>query len=124
MQLSPRTEQTGMALVTELSSELYCKPCDLMGMAYDKIDFIYDTGTVSGVLGPKERSILANVENEDILIETVMGQKSMSKEFEDTMFGSGLLQKLKKLKLTIASFARRTLTKTVSRKRSTRTTTR
>ena len=83
----PRTEQTSMALVTELSSELYCEPCNLMGMAYDEIDFIYDTGTGSGVLGPKERSILANVENEDVLIETVTGQKSMSKEFGDTMFG-------------------------------------
>ena len=39
------------------------------------------------MLGPKECSILANVENEDILIETVMGQKSMSNEFGDMMFG-------------------------------------
>ena len=75
-----------MALVTELPSELYCKPCNLMGMAYDKIDFVYDKGTVSGVLGPKERSMLANVENEDVLIETMTGQKSMSKEFGNTMF--------------------------------------
>ena len=70
-----------MALGTELSSELYCKPCNLMGVAYDEIDFIYDTGTVSGVLGTKECNILANVENEDVLIETVMGQNCMSKEF-------------------------------------------
>ena len=54
---------------------------------WHEIDFIYNTGTVSGVLGPKECSILANVENEDILIEIMMGQKSISKEFGNKMFG-------------------------------------
>ena len=83
----PRMEQTSMALVTELSSKLYCEPCNLMGVAYGEIDFIYDTGTMSSVLGPKERSILANVEYKDVLIETMTGQKSMSKEFGDMMFG-------------------------------------
>jgi hypothetical protein len=58
-----------------------------MGVANDEIDFIYDTGTVSGVMGPKERKILFNVENENVLIETVTGERSISKEFGDTMFG-------------------------------------
>ena len=29
----PRIEQTSMALVTELSSKLYCEPCNLVGVA-------------------------------------------------------------------------------------------
>ena len=83
----PRTEHTGMCLITEINSELYSEPCNLMGAAYDEIDFIYDTGTVSGAMGPKECEILFNVENEDVLIETVTGEKSISKEYGDTVFG-------------------------------------
>ena len=30
----PKMEQTSMVLVTELSSELYCEPCNLKGVAY------------------------------------------------------------------------------------------
>ena len=73
VQLPPKVEHTGMCLTTEINSELYCEPCNLMGVSYNEIDFIYDTGTVSGVMGPKERKILFNVENEDVMIETVTG---------------------------------------------------
>jgi hypothetical protein len=52
-QLPPKVEQTGMCLITEINSELYCEPCNLMGVSYNEIDFICDTGTVSGVMGPK-----------------------------------------------------------------------
>jgi hypothetical protein len=58
-----------------------------MGMSYKEIDFMYDAGTVSGVMGPKECKILFNVKNEDVLIETVTSEKSISKEFGDTVFG-------------------------------------
>jgi hypothetical protein len=58
-----------------------------MGVSYNEIDFIYDTGTVSGVMGPKERKILFNVENEDVLIETVTGETSISKQYGDTVLG-------------------------------------
>lgn len=58
-----------------------------MGVAHDEIDVIYDTGTVSGVLGLKERKILFNIENEDVLIKTVTGERSISKEYGDAMFG-------------------------------------
>jgi hypothetical protein len=49
-----------------------------MGVKHDEIDFIYDLGTVSRVIGAKEKSILCNVEAEDVLIETVTGEKSIS----------------------------------------------
>jgi hypothetical protein len=58
-----------------------------MGVAHDEIDVIYDTGTVSGVLGLKECNILFNIENEDVLIKTVTGERSISKEYGDAMFG-------------------------------------
>ena len=105
----PRMEQTSMALVTELSSKLYCEPCNLMGMAYDEIDFIYDTGTVSGVLGSKECSILTNVENEDVLIETMMGQKSMSKEFGDMMFGKTRILKDRQGSILMSQYSSQTM---------------
>ena len=38
-------------------------------------------------MGPKQRKILFNVENEDVLIEAVTEEKSISKEFRDTIFG-------------------------------------
>jgi hypothetical protein len=58
VQLPPKKEQSGMCLMHELSSELYCEPCNLMGVGSDEIDFVYDTGTVSGVIGKREQEIL------------------------------------------------------------------
>jgi hypothetical protein len=58
-----------------------------MGVGNDEVDFIYDTGTVSGVMGEKEKEILKSVEDEDVLIETVTGEKSISKQHGDTIFG-------------------------------------
>ena len=43
--LPSKMEKTG--LVTEWNSKLYCKPCNLMGVSYDEIDFVCDTGTMS-----------------------------------------------------------------------------
>lgn len=45
-----------------------------MGVHLGQIDFIYDSGTVSGVMGEREMEILKNVKEEDVLIETVMGE--------------------------------------------------
>jgi hypothetical protein len=47
----------------------------------------YDTGTVSGVMGEKEKEILRSVEDEDVLIETVTGERSISKQHGDNIFG-------------------------------------
>ena len=58
VQLPPKTEKTGMCLMTQLDAHLYCEPCNLMGVGNDEVDFIYDTGTVSGDIGEKEKEIL------------------------------------------------------------------
>jgi hypothetical protein len=60
MQIPPKVEHTGMCVVTELNSKLYCEPCNLMGVSYNEIDFICDTGAVSGGMGLKVRKILFN----------------------------------------------------------------
>ena len=103
--LPPKVEHTGMCIVTEINSELYCEPCNLMGVSYNEIDFIYDTGTVSGVMGPKERKILFNVENEDVLIETVTGEKSISKEFGDTVFGKTRILKGRRGSVLVSQYS-------------------
>jgi SNF2 family DNA or RNA helicase len=54
-QLPPKTEKTGMCLMTQLDAQLYCEPCNLIGVGNDEVDFIYDTGTVSGVMGEKRK---------------------------------------------------------------------
>jgi hypothetical protein len=51
-----------MCLVQEAS--LYCEPCHTAGVRPGQVDFIYDSGTVSGVMGVKEMSILRNVAEE------------------------------------------------------------
>jgi hypothetical protein len=76
--LPPKVEHAGMCKVITRDALLYCEPCNLMGVKHDEIDFIYDLGTVSGVIGAKEKSILCNVEAEDVLIETVTGEESIS----------------------------------------------
>jgi hypothetical protein len=43
------------------------------------VDFISDSGTVSGVMGEREMNILKNDAEEDILIETVAGEMSTLK---------------------------------------------
>ena len=92
-QLPPKMEHTGMCLVTEWDSELYCEPCNLMGVSDDEIDFVYYTETVSSMMGPKEKNILFNVEHEDVVIETVTGEKSISKEYGGTIFSKTHLLK-------------------------------
>lgn len=52
-----------------------------------QINFIDDSGTVNGVMGKKEKAILKNVAEEDILIETVTGKISITKLYRDTVFG-------------------------------------
>jgi hypothetical protein len=51
------------------------------------VDFIYDSGTLSGVMGEREMNILRNVAEEDVLIEMVTGERSISKLYGDTIFG-------------------------------------
>jgi hypothetical protein len=52
-----------------------------------QVDFVYDLGTVSGVMGEREIGILKSVKEEDVLIETVTGKQSISKLYGDKIFG-------------------------------------
>jgi len=87
VQLPPKTELAGLCKVNEQYAGLFCEPCNAAGVRPGQIDFIYDSGTVNGVMGEKEKAILKNVAEEDVLIETVTGEKSISKLYGDTVFG-------------------------------------
>jgi hypothetical protein len=78
-------EQAGMCL--DLDGLLYCEPCNAAGVCPGQVDLIYDLGTVNWVTGAKELAILQNVAEEVALIETVKGEKSISKLYGDTIFG-------------------------------------
>ncbi len=71
------TEQSNACFVR--GALLYFEPCYIMGVATDEIDFVYDSGTTSGVPGVNETDILFNVEEEHILLEGDRDHKSMSK---------------------------------------------
>ncbi len=47
---------------------LLVKPCNVMGVKYDESNFIYDTGTVSEVMGACEKDILFNVKELEVSI--------------------------------------------------------
>jgi hypothetical protein len=70
----------------EWEAQLYCESCYVMGVATDEVDFVYDSGTTSRVAGTKEKEILFDVEEEHVLLEGVGGHKSMSKEYDDSIF--------------------------------------
>jgi hypothetical protein len=59
----------------------------MAGVRPRQIDIIYDSGTVSIVTGEQKMNILRNVEEEDVLIETVTGKHLISKLYGDTIFG-------------------------------------
>jgi hypothetical protein len=105
VQLPTKTEKTGMCLMTQLDAQLYCEPCNLMGVGIDEVDFIYDTGTVSGVMGEKEKEILKSVEDEDVLIETVTGERSISKQHGDTIFGKTRILKGRQGSVLVSQFS-------------------
>ncbi len=43
----------------------------VMGVAIDEVDFVYDSGTTSGVAGINEKDILFDVEEEHVMLEGV-----------------------------------------------------
>jgi hypothetical protein len=47
-QLPPK-EQAGMCIVRD--AFLFCEPCNMAGVCPGQVDFIYDSGTVSGIMG-------------------------------------------------------------------------
>jgi hypothetical protein len=51
VQLLPK-EKTGMSLVQD--ALLYCEPCNMAGVHPAQVDFVYDSGTVNGVMGERE----------------------------------------------------------------------
>jgi hypothetical protein len=71
----------------------------------DQVDFIYDSGTVNGVMGAKEMAILQNVAKEDVLIETVTGEKSISKLYGDTIFGKTRILNGRKGSVLVSQYA-------------------
>jgi hypothetical protein len=89
-QLPPK-EKTGMCLVQV--AYLYCEECNTAGIRLGQVDFIYDSGTVSGVMGEREMDILKSVKEEDVLIETVTSERSISKKYGDTIFGRNRILK-------------------------------
>ena len=103
VQLPPKTEKAGMCLM--LDAQLYCKPCNAAGVRSGQVDFIYDSGTVSGVMGAREMDILQNVAEEDVLIETVTGERSISKLYGDTIFGKTRILNGRRGSVLVSQFA-------------------
>jgi len=103
VQLPPKQEKTGMCLVRD--ALLYCEPCNMAGVRPGQVDFIYDSGTVSGVMGEREIDILRNVEEEDVLIETVTGERSISKLYGDTVFGKTRILKGRRGSVLVSQYA-------------------
>jgi hypothetical protein len=89
--LPPKQEKAGMCLIIEPAADhcmdLYSEQYNAAGVSQGQIDFIYDSGTVNGVMGKKEMAILKNVSEEDVLIETVTGEKSISKLYGNIILG-------------------------------------
>jgi Pyruvate/2-oxoacid:ferredoxin oxidoreductase delta subunit len=96
-------EKAGMCLVRD--ALLYCEPCYMAGVSSKQVDFIYDSGTVSGVMGEKEMEILKNVEEEDVLIETVTGEHSLSQLYGDTIFGKTRILKGRSGSVLVSQYA-------------------
>jgi hypothetical protein len=103
----PPKEQTGMCHTIETS--LYSRPCNVAGVHLGQIDFIYDSGTVSGVMGEKEMNILKNVAEEDVLIEMVTGEKSLSKMYGDTLFGKTRILQGRRGSVLVSQYATKQL---------------
>jgi hypothetical protein len=106
-QLPPKTEHTGMCL--DKVASLYCEPCFAMGVRPGQVDFIYDSGTVSGFMGEREMNILKNVAQEDVLIETVTGERSISKLYGDTIFGKTRILNGRRGSVLVSQYATRNL---------------
>jgi hypothetical protein len=93
----------------EREAQLYCEPCYVMGVATDEVDFVYDSGTTSGVAGMKEKEILFDVEEEHVLLEGVGGHKSMSKEYGDSIFGKTRILKNRVGSVLVSNYSTRKL---------------
>lgn len=71
----------------DLCLNLYCKPCNTVGVRVEQNDILCNSGTMSGVLDKMEMEILKNIAEEDVLIKTVTGVKLVSKLYGDIIFG-------------------------------------
>jgi hypothetical protein len=60
---------------------------------------------VSGVMGEKEMEILKNVEEEDVLIETVTGEHALSKLYGDPIFGKTRILKGRSGSVLVSQYA-------------------
>jgi hypothetical protein len=58
-QLPPK-EKSDMCIMQD--AYLYCEPCNIAGVHPGQADFVYDSGTLSGVMGEREMDILRKFE--------------------------------------------------------------
>jgi hypothetical protein len=77
----------------------------MAGVRPGQVDFIYDSGTVSGVMGECAIGILKSAEEEDVLIETVTGKQSISKKYGDTIFGKNRILKGRQGSVLVSQYA-------------------
>jgi hypothetical protein len=115
VQVPPKNEHAGLCTIQE--AFLYYKPCAAAGVRPGQVDFIYDSGTVSGVTGEKEMQILKNVAEEDVFIETVTGEPSVSKLYGDTLFGKTRILKGCRGSVLVSQYATKIYTKYLTRVR-------
>ncbi len=102
-QLPPKIEKAGMCLVRD--AQLYCEPCHAIEVHPNQVDFISDSGTVSGVMGEREMNILKNDAEEDILIETVAGEMSTLKLYGDAIFGKTRILNGRRVSVLVSQYA-------------------
>jgi hypothetical protein len=80
-----------------------------MGVADDEVDFVYDSGTTSGVAGVNEKDILFDVEEEHVMLEGVGGHKSMPKEYGDSIFGKTRILKNRVGSVLVSNYSTKSL---------------
>jgi hypothetical protein len=77
----------------------------MAGVRPGQVDFFYDSGIVSGVTREREMDILKSIEEEDVLIETITGEQSISKLYGDTVFGKTRILKGRQGSVLVSQYA-------------------
>lgn len=107
VQLPQLEEKVGMCIIRDAS--LYCEPCNMAGVHPGQVDFIFDSGTVSGVMGQHEMNILKNVEKEDVLIVSVTDERSLSMLYGGMIFGKTCILKGRQGSVLVSQYATKKL---------------
>jgi hypothetical protein len=80
-----------------------------MGVAADKIHFVYDSGTTSGVAGTTKKSILFDVEEEHVILKGAGRHRSMSKQYRDSIFGKTRILKNRIRSVLVSNYSTKKL---------------